>query len=186
MVIWNPLISYTTSLSRPDSHTSESITLRKIKGEKKTKIAALLLCFVLVGVASAQLLSNMLTFTLIVEEPAWLLEWGTPGQPTDMQTIDIQDFQLLISTGEPTPLYGSFIFVITSLPGGVLASSVSIDCKTVVTSEFDVGWHSFNDMNNSLVVPFNIATTGVYDFSLLCQYAGSYSFSIQLDGSYYW
>jgi len=130
------------------------------------KLVSLLVCFSLIGVVSADLLSRSLTWDLQVDDAAYAIYWDT-AEPASMSVLETVAFTLRLEG--PDIISFELVFRVSSLPAGASYSDVVL---TVVGD----GAHT-PDVNGEVITALGM-TGGVktISFELAVDYTGAWQF----------
>lgn len=85
----------------------------RIRNKRNMKLAAMLLCFLVIGVASADIMSRYLTWNLQVDDADYVLSWETP-EPTSMNVLDSLSFTLRLEGPDHNDFY--ILFKVVNMP----------------------------------------------------------------------
>ena len=151
--------------------------------KRKIQIAAVLVCFSLIGVTVAQIVSNTLFMTITVTDPDYTIAFIE--EPSDLSIIEESSFSLEILTYAGDE--GSFEFRIDSLPAGVTPDQVLIQCHEYIGTMPADTYYPLDPVTGVLLLPWKITTAGVvYTFHIRFLAAGEYSLSVALTPDLPW
>jgi len=147
----------------------------RIRNKKKMKLTALLLCLSLFTVAAAALLSNTLTTQLSVDDPNYIIAWGTAGPPVADTILEECPFEIVCTTSEAF-VYMTLHFMVEST--GVDMTTVEVYLGTL-SGTYAVGWYPLSS-SGELDLPFNLNDGTTIGLSLRFQVSAVYDVSIVL------
>jgi len=130
------------------------------------KLSALFICFVLIGVVSADLMSRALTWDFQVDDADYAIYWDT-SEPTSMSVLETVSFTLRLEGPDLPSFY--FVFKVVGLPAGASYSDVVL---TLIGDSSHIP-----DVNGEVIIGIGMAGgTKFLSFELSLNEPGAWQF----------
>ncbi len=151
----------------------------KIRDDKKKmiKLTALLVCFTLIGVSAAAIYSNTLITQLSVDDPNYVLSWGTLGAPVAQTILEECPFDIDCATSE-IEVYMTLHVIVSESSGLIDLTTVEV-YMSAVQGVYAIGWYPL-DAAGELDLPWNLNDALTFSSSIRFMHSADYTVSFVL------